>query len=66
MDGIKLAEHLLKNIRERKQDFMITLSNGTTIESIEDYRFIVGQIRGMTYAEEEIKAAMKGIELEDG
>ena len=66
MDGKKLAEHLLKNIRERKQDFMITLSNGTTIESIEDYRFIVGQIRGMTYAEEEIKAAMKGIELEDG
>ena len=66
MDGIKLAEHLLKNIRERKKDFMITLSNGSTIESIEDYRFIVGQIRGMTYAEEEIKAAMKGIELEDG
>ena len=66
MDGKKLAEHLLKNIRERKQDFMITLSNGTTIESIEDYRFIVGQIRGMTYAEEEIKATMKGIELEDG
>ena len=66
MDGIKLAEHLLKNIRERKKDFMITLSNGTTIESIEDYRFIVGQIRGMTYAEEEIKATMKGIELEDG
>ena len=66
MDGIKLAEHLLKNIRERKKDFMITLSNGTTIESIEDYRFIVGQIRGMTYAEEEIKSAMKGIELEDG
>ena len=66
MDGIKLAEHLLKNIRERKKDFMITLSNGTTIESIEDYRFIVGQIRGMTYVEEEIKAAMKGTELEDG
>ena len=66
MDGIKLAEHLLKNIRERKKDFMITLSNGTTIESIEDYRFIVGQIRGVTYAEEEIKAAMKGTELEDG
>lgn len=65
MDGIKLAEHLLKNIRKRKQDFMITLSNGT-VESIEDYRFIVGQIRGMTYAEEEIKATMKGIELEDG
>ena len=65
MDGITLAEHLLKNIRERKESFLITLSDGA-IDSIEDYRFIVGQIRGMTYAEDEIKAAMKGLELEDG
>ena len=65
MDGITLAEHLLKNIRERKESFLMTLSDGA-IDSIEDYRFIVGQIRGMTYAEDEIKAAMKGIELEDG
>ena len=43
----------------------MTLSDGA-IDSIEDYRFIVGQIRGMTYAEDEIKAAMKGLELEDG
>ena len=64
MDGIKLAEHLLKNIRERKHNFMITLSDGA-VESIEDYRFIVGQIRGMTYAEEEIKATMKGIEEDE-
>ena len=65
MDGITLAEHLLKNIRERKESFSMTLSHGA-IDSIEDYRFIVGQIRGMTYAEDEIKAAMKGLELEDG
>jgi hypothetical protein len=65
MDGINLAEHLLKKLRERKEDFSTSLSDGA-INSIEDYRFIVGQIRGMTYAEEEIKAAMKGIELEDG
>ncbi len=65
MDGITLAEHLLKNIRERKESFSMTLSDGA-IDSIEDYRFIVGQIRGMTYAEDEIKAAMKGLELEDG
>ena len=64
MDGISLAEHLLKNIRERKENFVISLSDGA-VESIEDYRFIVGQIRGMTYAEDEIKAAMKGLELED-
>ena len=65
MDGITLAEHILKNIRERKESFSMTLSHGA-IDSIEDYRFIVGQIRGMTYAEDEIKAAMKGLELEDG
>ena len=64
MDGISLAEHLLKNIRERKENFVISLSDGA-VESIEDYRFIVGQIRGMTYAEDEIKAAMKGLELEN-
>jgi len=65
MDGINLAEHLLKKIRERKEDFSTSLSDGA-ITSMEDYRFIVGQIRGMTYAEEEIIAAMKGTELEDG
>ena len=65
MDGINLAEHLLKKIRERKEDFSTSLSDGA-ITSMEDYRFIVGQIRGMTYAEDEIIAAMKGIELEDG
>ena len=65
MDGINLAEYLLKKIRERKESFTISLSDGA-ITSMEDYRFIVGQIRGMTYAEDEIKAAMKGIELEDG
>ena len=65
MDGINLAEHLLKKLRERKEDFSTSLSDGA-INSIEDYRFIVGQIRGMTYAEEEIIAEMKGIELEDG
>ena len=65
MDGINLAEHLLKKLRERKENFSTSLSDGA-ITSMEDYRFIVGQIRGMTYAEEEIIAAMKGIELEDG
>ena len=65
MDGINLAEYILKKLRERKENFSTSLSDGA-INSIEDYRFIVGQIRGMTYAEEEIIAAMKGIELEDG
>ena len=61
MDGIILAEHLLKNIREKREDYKQMLADGKA-EKIEDSRFLVGQIRGLTYCEEEIRASMKGIE----
>ena len=61
MDGIKLVEHIYKNIRQRKEELTQSLADGS-ITSIEDYRFITGQIRGMTWVEEELKASMKGIE----
>ena len=63
MDGIKLAEHLLKNIRKRQDELTQSLADGS-IDSIEDYRFITGQIRGMTWVIEEIRTSMKGIEDE--
>ncbi len=61
MDGIKLAEYLLKNIRKRQEELTQSLADGS-IDSIEDYRFITGQIRGMTWVIEEIRTSMKGIE----
>tara|TARA_Y100001973_G_C5160168_1_gene313073 strand:+ start:278 stop:469 length:192 start_codon:yes stop_codon:yes gene_type:complete len=61
MDGIALAERLLKNIREKREDYKQMLADGKA-EKIEDYRFLVGQIRGLTYCEEEIRTSMKGIE----
>ena len=61
MDGIKLAEHLLKNIRKRQDELTQSLADGS-IDTIEDYRFITGQIRGMTWVIEEIRTSMKGIE----
>lgn len=64
MDAIALTEYLLKNIRQQKDDYAIMLSNGA-VENMENYRFIVGQIRGLTYCEGEIRAAMKGV-IEDG
>ena len=48
MDGIALAERLLKNIREKREDYKQMLADGKA-EKIEDYRFLVGQIRGLTY-----------------
>lgn len=64
MDAIALTEYLLKNIRQQKGDYATMLSNGA-VEDMENYRFIVGQIRGLTYCEDEIRAAMKGV-IEDG
>ena len=64
VDGIKLAEYLYKNIRQRKEDLSQSLADGS-IDSMEDYRFITGQIRGMTWIEEELKSSMKGTDLDD-
>ena len=61
MDSVTLTQKILKNIREQKQILSDRLSDGA-ISSMEDYRFLVGQIRGLAHVEEEIKATMKGIE----
>ena len=65
MDGLQLAEYLLKDIRQHKADLTQRLADGS-IGGMDDYRFIVGQIRGMTYSEDLNKSAMKGVELENG
>jgi|TARA_R100000742_G_scaffold2825_1_gene580 hypothetical protein len=64
MDSVALAQKLLKNIREQRQLMSDHLSDGGA-STMEDYRFVVGQMRGLTYAEEEIKATMKGIEEDE-
>jgi hypothetical protein len=64
MDALHLAEYLLKNIRERDVRLKDKLADGS-IQTFEEYRYIVGEIRGMTYVEDEIKTAMKGIEYAD-
>tara|TARA_R100000234_G_scaffold23455_1_gene13372 strand:+ start:313 stop:507 length:195 start_codon:yes stop_codon:yes gene_type:complete len=64
MDAIVLAEHLLKDIRQRKQDFAESLVSGSC-DTIETYRFTVGQIRGMTYVEDLIVTSMKGLDLDE-
>ena len=63
MDGVKVAQALLKNIRQRRDELTQSLVDGS-IATMEDYRFITGQIRGLTWCEEEIRTSMKGIEDE--
>ena len=64
MDALNLAEYLLKNIRERDARLKDKLADGS-IQAFDEYRYIVGEIRGMSYVEQEIKTAMKGIEYAD-
>ena len=64
MDAIHLAEYLLKHIRERDSRLKDRLADGS-ISSWDEYRYLVGEIRGMAYVEDDIKTAMKGIELDD-
>ena len=64
MDALNLAQYLLKSVRERDVRLKDKLADGS-IQTLDEYRFIVGQIRGMSYVEDEIKAAMKGIEYSD-
>ncbi len=64
MDALHLAQYLLKSVRERDARLKDKLADGS-IQTLEEYRYIVGQIRGMSYVEDEIKAAMKGIEYSD-
>ena len=63
MDGVKVAQTLLKNMRQRRDELSQSLADGS-ITSMEDYRFITGQIRGLTWCEEEIRTSMKGIDDE--
>jgi len=48
-------------MRQRRDELIQSLADGS-IDSIEDYRFITGQIRGLTWCEEEIRTSMKGID----
>jgi len=64
MDALNLAEFLLKDIRERRENYKERLADGG-FDSMEQAKLIVGQIRGLNYCEDLIRSAMKGIELDD-
>jgi len=64
MDVLNLAEYLYKKLRQRREDIQVSLGTGN-IGSFEEYRFAVGQIKGLTFMEDEIRTAMKNIEYAD-
>jgi len=64
MDALHLADHLYKKLRQRRDDLQVSLGTGN-VGSFEEYRYAVGQIKGLTFMEDEIRTAMKSIEYAD-
>ena len=64
MDALHLAEYMLKEIRDRNSRLKDRIADGSASSWVE-YRYLVGEIRGITYCEDLLKTAMNGVELED-
>ena len=58
MEAVNLAEWLLKKIRQRDQDILESLGGGN-IQSIEDYRFHIGELTALRSLEAEIKEVLQ-------
>ena len=54
MDGILLAEHLLKSVRERRDRIEGRMSAGT-VASYEEYKQLVGNIESLDYIGHELR-----------
>lgn len=58
MDVVSLSKALYKQIREREQDLMEALASGLPA-SWDQYQNMVGELRGLAYAREELKALLE-------
>ena len=58
MDGVDLARYMYKLLREREQKIASSLGMGVC-KDWDHYKLMVGEIRGITYAREELKALLE-------
>ena len=58
MDGILLAEHLLKSIQERRERISEMFVGGT-IKDIEEYKQLVGNIESLDYIGQELREILE-------
>ena len=61
MDGILLAEHLLKSIQERRERISEMLVGGT-IKDIEEYKQLVGNIESLDYIGQELREILEKVD----
>lgn len=61
---INVLDFIKKKINQRRDDIKVALETGN-IPSYDEYKFCVGQIRGLAYVEDEIRRLMRNSEAED-
>ena len=58
MDVVELAKYLYKKLEQRQDDLSSALAHGS-VQNWEQYKMTVGEIRGLSFAREEIKALLE-------
>ena len=58
MDVVDLSRHLYKALRAREKDISFAMTQGS-VKTWEDYKMLVGEIRGLSLAQEEIKTLLE-------
>jgi len=58
MDTVDFASRLYKNLRRRQEDIQACLS-ADGIPNWEEYKKLVGELRGLSYAADEVKALLE-------
>ena len=64
MDIVQFASALYKVLDDREEDLKEFLANGS-IESIEDYRSVTGEIQGVCFVRQEMRTLLKRYEDND-
>jgi|TARA_R100001086_G_scaffold118579_1_gene60934 hypothetical protein len=58
MDIVDICKYMYKKLEERENDLSSALSHGS-VQNWEQYKMTVGEIRGLSFAREEIKTLLE-------
>jgi len=61
MDVLSVLDYLKKKIAEREKELENVLATGG-ISSYEDYKSIVGELRGLSFARQEFRSLLNNLE----
>ena len=60
MDVVDFAKHVYKKIEQRENDISMLLITGA-VKDYEQYRHLVGEAQGLSFAKDEIKSLLERI-----